>query len=161
MKVEDPQVTQLLHRQPPHTKLHRRPQHQPHQRQLHHQVLDKGAVFYVLCMVATIFVAKHHLTSSMNAHITAGTNTPFTPITEKGCAAFQTVIPIHHRFWTIRFLCWDGVCFGIGPIACFACWGVGVFQQFRWPLRLSTQWKKGRREVVQLILSISNFVSDL
>ena len=119
MKVADPQVTQLR-RQLPHTKPHRRPQHQPHQHQLHQQVLDKGAVSYVLCLVATIFVAKHHLTSSTYAHITAGTNTPFTPITEKGCAAFQTVIPIHHRFWTIRFLCWDGVCFGIGPIACFA-----------------------------------------
>jgi len=120
MKVEDPQVTQRLHRQPPYLKLHRRPQHQPHQHQLHQQVLDKGAAFYVLCMVVTIFVAKHHLTCSMYAHITAGTNLPSTSITEKGCDAFQTAIQIHHPFWTIQFLRWGSVCFGIGFIACFA-----------------------------------------
>ena len=120
MKLEDPQVTQMFHRQPPHMKLHRRPQHQPHQRQPHRQVLDKGAAFYVLCMVVTIFVAKHHLTCSMYAHITAGTNLPSTSITEKGCDAFQTAIQTHHRFWTIQFLRWGSVCFGIGFIACFA-----------------------------------------
>ena len=126
MKVEDPQVTQLLHRQPPHTKLHRRPQHQPHQRQLHHQVLDKGAVFYVLCMVATIFVAKHHLTSSMYAHITAGTNTPFTSITEKGWTTFQTAIQIHHFLdYSVFVLGWCLLQQWLHSVFCvLGCWGV-------------------------------------
>ena len=126
MKVEDPQVTQLLHRQPPHTKLHRRPQHQPHQRQLHHQVLDKGAVFYVLCMVATIFVAKHHLTSSIYAHITAGTNTPFTSITEKGWTTFQTAIQIHHFLdYSVFVLGWCLLRQWLHSVFCvLGCWGV-------------------------------------
>ena len=78
MRLPDPQVIRQWHQQPLHLELPRQPQRRPYHRQQHHQVLDKGAFSFALCVIATIFAAKPHLTSSTYAHITVGTNTPFT-----------------------------------------------------------------------------------